>query len=109
MGELNNNWKGGRAKHSCGYVLIRMPDHPRANHQGYVPEHVIILEQKIGRSLRDDEFPHHINGIKTDNRPENLTVVTRSEHMRLHYKDRLTDSHGRFISNSALWNVPKDE
>jgi len=48
-------------------------------------EHRKIIEEYLGRKLTKDEIVHHINGIPTDNRIENLQVVTRGEHQRLHH------------------------
>lgn len=77
------NWKGGRTTQK-GYVAVLAKDHPRVPSHGYMPEHVLVAEKMIGRYLRHDEVVHHRNGIKTDNRPDNLEVMTRAEHMRHH-------------------------
>lgn len=69
------NWKGGRSVASNGYVLVKLPGHHLADVRGYVYEHRLVAEQKLGRQLLKGEIPHHINGIKTDNRPENIEVV----------------------------------
>lgn len=79
-----------------GYKYIQRPDHPNATKKGYVAEHRIIAENSIGRILLDDECVHHINEIKTDNRPENLMVMKNSEHMKLHKKGAHRDEFGKF-------------
>lgn len=72
--EQNGMWNGGRHIDSWGYVWILCPDHPYTTHRGYMREHRLVMEQKIGRYLQPNEIPHHINGIKSDNRPENLEL-----------------------------------
>ena len=49
--------------------------------------HRIIMEQHLKRSLSPDELVHHINGIKIDNRLENLELVTRQSHGKIHQRD----------------------
>lgn len=83
-GAETSRWNGGRTHRSDGYLLISKPDHPAADKDGYVIEHRYVAEQTIGRYLYGHEVVHHINGIKTDNRPENLQVMTRREHAQLH-------------------------
>ena len=50
-------------------------------------EHRKVMSDFIGRELKSSEIIHHINGNKLDNRPENLTVMTRSEHINHHRKE----------------------
>ena len=80
--------KGGRKKNYKGYILILNRNHPRADMNGYVFEHIVVAEKSIGRDIGQDEIVHHINGIKDDNRPENLIVLSRAEHTALHNKRR---------------------
>jgi len=58
--------------------------HKKANTWGYVYEHRLIAEQILGRYLNDDEVVHHKNGKRWDNRLENLEVLFKVEHSKLH-------------------------
>ena len=81
-GQSAAHWKGGRRLHG-GYILIYKPDHPNKMMRFYVKEHRLVMEKHLGRYLEPKEVLHHINGIKTDNRIENLQLFkNHSEHMR---------------------------
>ena len=83
--------KGGigfKKKRTDGYISIYFPDHPKSSVDGYVMEHVLVMEALVGRHLYDDECVHHINGKRDDNRKENLMLMTKSEHMSMHSKMR---------------------
>ena len=69
--------KGGTDRHR-DYVLIHMPEHPNAQGGRYVYEHRFVMERILGRYLGPDEVVHHKNGIRGDNRPENLELWVRS-------------------------------
>lgn len=57
-----------------GYRRIYRPAHPNATSRGYIAEHRMVMSEMLGRSLTEDERPHHINGIRDDNRPSNLEL-----------------------------------
>lgn len=78
-GADSHKWKGGRYVNSSGYVEVYSPDHPAAQ-KGYVREHRLVVEKRLGRYLLSTEHVHHKNHIKTDNRDENLEVMTKGEH-----------------------------
>ena len=69
---------------NLGYVRLYAPMHSEANSWGYVYEHRIIAEQIVGRRLAKDEIVHHKNGRRWDNRPENLEVMNKVEHAKMH-------------------------
>jgi hypothetical protein len=87
-GKDSHSWRGGVVRTSTGYVLEHRPDHPHADSYGYVRQHRLVVEQTIGRVLLPTEHVHHINGIKDDNRPENLIALTKAAHNAEHAGNR---------------------
>jgi hypothetical protein len=75
-------FKGGRFN-SRGYILIMSKNHP-FNVRGYVFEHRLVMEKYLGRYLNKDEQIHHKNGIRNDNRIENLEITSRKDHPANH-------------------------
>jgi HNH endonuclease len=84
--EHNPNWKGGRSITSHGYVLIKMPEHPRAFSNGYVYEHWVIAEEKMGRALLPGEEVHHDDENKQNNHPDNLVIEPSRAHHLVHHR-----------------------
>lgn len=81
-------FRGGRRKTKRGYVYILEPKHPFATTDGYVMEHRLVFEKSIGRYLTPSEVINHRNGLKDDNRIENLELVSdRGTHTRNHFGD----------------------
>src|SRR3990167_10023633 len=100
FGNKNPNWKGGRIT-SRGYIYIHKPDHPFCSITGYIAEHRLVMEQKINRYLKNNEDVHHINGVKNDNRKENLIVLLKSKHTAL---EMIGNQHSK---GNVPWNKGK--
>lgn len=80
---------GGHKKQRCdGYIKVYVPTHPYATKDGYVMEHILVMEKAIGRYITREEVVHHKNHIRNDNRLENLQLMSFKEHSALHMKER---------------------
>src|ERR1043165_3889088 len=73
-GKNNPQWNGGRGKHSKGYIVLRGITRIDGNYSKGVLEHVFVMESHLGRRLFSDETVHHKNGVRDDNRIENLEL-----------------------------------
>ena len=76
VGPKAANWKGRYL--AKGYVMVSQPG-GRA-----IPEHRLVMAEVLGRPLTPDEVVHHINGVKSDNRPENLEIHGTRTHKMTH-------------------------
>lgn len=94
-----------------GYIERWLPEHPYAR-DGWVPEHRLVMEDYLNRVLTPDEVVHHVNGVKDDNRIENLWLCSAAEHARIHkiglkwdpeFRKKLSD-----IKKSKKQNIRRD-
>lgn len=78
-GSGSSAWKGGRRIGTDGYVeLTGHHDHPNAMRRGQISEHTKVMSDHLGRPLRQGETVHHRNGVRHDNRIENLELWSKS-------------------------------
>ena len=97
----------GEQKYHKGYPVVYRPDHPRARSNGYVYEHILVMESKLGRRLKPDEVVHHIDKNKQNNSPDNLMLfASQREHDLFHwasesYKYEMPDGTKATISQIA--------
>ncbi len=82
-GRKGTNWRGGRIKAPNGYVWVYDPEAAQRHRPGtkkpYVLEHRLVVEKALGRPLLPEENVHHKNGVRDDNRPENLELWTKCQ------------------------------
>lgn len=78
VGEENTNWKGGRTM-ANGYVYLRTKRIQGGAGQSYQAEHILVWEQTNGK-IPNGWIVHHLNGIRNDNRLENLVALPRKRH-----------------------------
>ncbi len=77
-------WKGGRHVDGARVFLHVGTDHPMASATGYVLEHRLLMAHAINRHLRPAEHIHHIDQDRMNNSLDNLVIVSRSQHTRIH-------------------------
>ena len=96
-GENQWNWHGGRSKTYHGYISILTHNHPYSTYNR-VLEHRLVMEKYLGRYLLPNEIVHHINGVKDDNRIENLSLTqSKKTHSLLHPNITCPHCHKSFI------------
>ena len=87
-GERSWRWNGGRCRITEGYISLWLPTNSfflqMADKNRRVLEHRLVMAKHLGRCLHRWEIIHHKNGVKDDNRIENLELSTRSGHSASH-------------------------
>ena len=84
QGVNNCRWKGGKTHTTQGYVLRYMASTPESGtHPMYILEHILVWEQTHNQKVPEGWHVHHLNGIKNDNRPENLVALPPREHNKI--------------------------
>lgn len=62
-----------------GYTIVKVPGHPESKATGWALEHRVVMSDHLGRPLLDHESVHHLNGVRSDNRLENLELWSKSQ------------------------------
>lgn len=95
VGEKHPNWRGGVMKHGDGRKMVYAPGDPQQHGSKlYAYNYRLVAAKILGRPLARNEVVHHINGDRSDDRPENLQIMTQGEHMTLHAALRRAKKNG---------------
>lgn len=94
LSKADKDWQVKAGKAAGALNILRLRGTGKA---GYIKEygrhqHRIVMEKKLGRKLTSQEIVHHIDGNKHNNHPDNLQLVTRSEHAKIHFHTSLPAS-----------------
>lgn len=77
-------WRGPWIVLKNGYMACAVIY--QTGRRGMILQHREVMEEHIGRELREDEVVHHVDENKLNNQPDNLQIMSREEHSRLHAK-----------------------
>lgn len=120
-GPLNASWNGGKTISRYGYLYEYIPSHPFADSDGYVFQHRIVAEKFLltdatsvdvngKKYLKPELVVHHKNMDRMDNRPENLQIMTKTEHQSYHAKlnqAKRDAKTGRFEKNGSFIKIKR--
>ncbi|WP_353265830.1 HNH endonuclease [Gemmatimonas sp.] len=101
-GARNPRWNPARSVSSHGYLKERVGvGHPLADSKGWAYVHALVWAASGRPMPKEGETIHHVSAEKSDNRIENLALIPRAEHSRLHAIERRRRSDGRFAPEQA--------
>jgi len=80
----------GWYEHSSGYMIGSFGKGPEY-------QHINVMEKYLGRKLENEECVHHCDSVRSHNKLNNLELMLKDEHARLHLRKRRRDSYGCFI------------
>lgn len=100
-------WKGGKIIDGYGYVKILSIGHPYKDNKGYVAEHRLVMEKKLGRYIDKWEVVHHLDHNKTNNHISNLILTNRKEHLIKYHYSSLIERLPRKLNNWQVKEIKK--
>ena len=90
-----------------GYVIMHYPEHPNSRKGGNICEHTYVMSEHLGRPLKPNENVHHINGVRDDNRIENLELWCKSQpcgqrvnEKQAFYVEFISEYNGEFLQDA---------
>jgi hypothetical protein len=94
-GSAHPKWTGGRKLTTNGYIRVRRPEHPHADKDGHIMEHILIVEQALGHYPPERSEIHHVNELRSDNSRGNLVLCEdHGYHSLLHIRTAALDACG---------------
>ena len=91
-GDKNGHWKGGRYVNDAGYIMVYLPEHKRAAHNGYVREHILMAEKALCNELPDNAQVHNYGDVGDNSK---IIICENQEyHHLLHMRQRAIEACG---------------
>lgn len=90
-----------------GYIKRRVSEHPYPDKRGYVLEHRLIVEKSTGKFLPKMAVVHHINGVRDDNRIENLQIIQEQARHAKNHDIGKRNSNGHFVATEPIFQEIK--
>ena len=104
--ENSPKWKGGKYRDKKGYIMVLSPNH-NGSKRRYIGEHILVWEEANKKLLPKGWIVHHLNGIKDDNRIENLKGMPTTEHPKIIkiFQERIRELELQLKKEEEKWQM----